>query len=1478
MLPMSLASEEAKQMQQQARREMAITMSSLPSSGGGGGQSAAGNSVLAIGPRKEDVRFVPLSSMAGSKSCNITFSNIQPGTTTGVPHQIQGTLKSKLTAVNVVPKTLNSGTVTSGTTTGSAPLFQLVPSPNNPNQPLVAILAPPRKTMGGAGAVPSNAKPVVIRSGPALNKAQLTIQNGIATMTTTPAPAPAPAPAAAAAGTSGPAPSRSLLVKSELPQKAAPVAAVQIPAAGGAGQISLLANPLKPRAPLILSKVAVDKLQLKFNQFKANPKSIILGKSSQVKRVLPVPGGSNISSIRNSSVDEKDSKKPVIPIKPPVPLVAEEVPKTMPTNNNNNNNNYTSNGKSLIKPKPSSIKAVPLPASQDIITPKTPPKVKEPEAKIKEPEAKIKEPEAKTPPKQPNQPAEAANLHLLKEQKAEFKEFAQEHPKPQQPETLENSKPRQPEARELPKLQQLEAKDLPKSPKLQRSKSFVAVAGQTPPVASSSERRHSVAIMAKEVDVIEEPSAPIETITIEDDDEDSEEEIIQKEIILPILPAGITISTTTKSGARSQLVKKNFSVTTISSSKKTSSSASSTSNSDVEEIPAPVKNIEKEISLLPGISIIKAETLPLSKEDFERSLRCDEQVPNTPPSSGASSVASDTASPTKPAAERTVSSSHRQHRPPGSRANVLKKSMVQNLPMLRWRGQQPAKLQNSSMCFELNRFNLLQLNERCELRQGPASYFERALLDRPSRRPTGSIHPLLYLCQRCNCHGPAADFLAPHYCSLCCVRRAQKRRLPPNSSQPETKMSRAKMEPQANNNNKHQQSKPLADIELHRPKDNDKLRKPFRWSEYLKAKGRDVAAPIHLFVNPFPISPNCFERGMKLEAIDPENCSLFCVCSIAEVRGYRLKLTFDGYSSMYDFWVNADSQDIFPPGWCDETGRLLQAPRDYCPERFSWSRYLVKTNSKAAPRALFAHLTMPHQTGVSNGFAVGMHLEAEDLNDTGKICVATVADILDERVRVHFDGWDDCYDLWVHVSSPYIHPCGWHENRQQLIVPPDFKTTVFSWPDYIADVGGVAAPKHLFQPRQPMEYQARMKLEVVDQRNPCLIRPATIVTRKGYRVQIHLDCWPSEYYFWLEDDSPDLHPIGWCEATSHDLETPPGYLQATPLMPCDVDGCRGFGNAKRFNLNVHALRDCCPYAPENWRQWRSKTVKPARVSPDKIRRGVPTKQSRKKVTSEDRQLPFEEGVPPKVAKKRPTPPPCAEERKVKKHKAMVAVDVKKEEQKLDPCARTLNIAKSFLKDYGPQFLQNYRLWRQNSTLNQEQIRTNPLHWTTWDVYEFMERAMDSADIARVIFEHEIDGRALLMLGRQELDKYLNLKVGPAAKLYSLIMNLRIAVVCKFETNSTGLGINFSELEHLKEDKVEDEPESSKVQGRSNGWSKMEHNQELFESEEDDEDDDVVLDSEDFLSVKPSGRLVIDEDTDVGMMQQLDVCRPMTTAS
>lgn len=81
-------------------------------------------------------------------------------------------------------------------------------------------------------------------------------------------------------------------------------------------------------------------------------------------------------------------------------------------------------------------------------------------------------------------------------------------------------------------------------------------------------------------------------------------------------------------------------------------------------------------------------------------------------------------------------------------------------------------------------------------------------------------------------------------------------------------------------------------------------------------------APSELFVTAMPKTQNTFEIGQKLEAIDPQNSSLFCVCTIVEKCGYRIKLRFDGYPATYDFWVSADSMNIFPAGWCSKTGEI----------------------------------------------------------------------------------------------------------------------------------------------------------------------------------------------------------------------------------------------------------------------------------------------------------------------------------------------------------------------------------------------------------------------------------------------------------------------------------------------------------------------------------------------------------------------------
>jgi hypothetical protein len=75
-----------------------------------------------------------------------------------------------------------------------------------------------------------------------------------------------------------------------------------------------------------------------------------------------------------------------------------------------------------------------------------------------------------------------------------------------------------------------------------------------------------------------------------------------------------------------------------------------------------------------------------------------------------------------------------------------------------------------------------------------------------------------------------------------------------------------------------------------------------------------------------------------------------------------------------------------------------------------------------------------------------------------------------------------------------------------------------------------------------------MKMEIVDRKNPLLIRPATVLDVNSYEMKVLYDGWPLIYAFWMEDDNVDIHPVRWAEKTNHPIEFPPSELTFTKYM------------------------------------------------------------------------------------------------------------------------------------------------------------------------------------------------------------------------------------------------------------------------------------------------------------------------------------------
>lgn len=69
-----------------------------------------------------------------------------------------------------------------------------------------------------------------------------------------------------------------------------------------------------------------------------------------------------------------------------------------------------------------------------------------------------------------------------------------------------------------------------------------------------------------------------------------------------------------------------------------------------------------------------------------------------------------------------------------------------------------------------------------------------------------------------------------------------------------------------------------------------------------------------------------FRLGMKLEAVDLMEPRLVCVATVTRIVHRLLKIHFDGWEDEYDQWVDCESPDLYPVGWCQLTGYQLQPP------------------------------------------------------------------------------------------------------------------------------------------------------------------------------------------------------------------------------------------------------------------------------------------------------------------------------------------------------------------------------------------------------------------------------------------------------------------------------------------------------------------------------------------------------------------------
>ncbi|XP_004635148.1 sex comb on midleg-like protein 2 [Octodon degus] len=96
-------------------------------------------------------------------------------------------------------------------------------------------------------------------------------------------------------------------------------------------------------------------------------------------------------------------------------------------------------------------------------------------------------------------------------------------------------------------------------------------------------------------------------------------------------------------------------------------------------------------------------------------------------------------------------------------------------------------------------------------------------------------------------------------------------------------------------------------------------------------KGSEVAPATFFKKEPSKPPANNFKVGMKLEATDRKNPYFICPATVGAIKGDEIYITFDGWSGGFDYWCKYYSREIFPIGWCCLTGDVLQPPGNQVP-------------------------------------------------------------------------------------------------------------------------------------------------------------------------------------------------------------------------------------------------------------------------------------------------------------------------------------------------------------------------------------------------------------------------------------------------------------------------------------------------------------------------------------------------------------------
>ncbi|XP_045146696.1 sex comb on midleg-like protein 2 [Echinops telfairi] len=525
-------------------------------------------------------------------------------------------------------------------------------------------------------------------------------------------------------------------------------------------------------------------------------------------------------------------------------------------------------------------------------------------------------------------------------------------------------------------------------------------------------------------------------------------------------------------------------------------------------------------------------------------------------------------------------------------------------------------------------------------------------------------------------------------------------------------------------------------------KDGDLLQPPLgyqmnvsSWPMFLlrTLSGSEMAAATLFKKEPPKPAQNNFKVGMKLEAIDRKNPYLICPATIGAVRGNDIYITFDGWSGAFDYWCSYDSRDIFPAGWCRMTGDVLQHPGDnvyqhsmQCPQKTEPES--IQQTKKTRTKSL-AQMTVSKKGNSLKNYTSKKKTQKE--NNISILCSTSETD-------VNFD------------ASNYSFP------HDKDIFPGTSKIVMSTVCVYVNKHGNPGP--HLDQ---------RKIQQLPDHFGP---GPVNIVLQRT--VQACVDCaiQTKTVFGFLKPDHRGGEVItAWFDGESHFVQLPPVNSASFVLRFLETF-CQ--------SLQCDNLLSSQPFS-----SYRSNTHSPEEHDNDSEKEDL----LRKKCIKRSQQKLFDFPISPKLPKTSML---------FLKERLMTPEGNDKPKDLFPGFFKTLDTPFSFNPVKSPTRnpvdtqISNIPSFpfsitsAANSSIGmrytfgpdpmKQTFFKEPSSWSVEEVIQFMRETdpKTTALLEDLFREHEIDGKALLLLKSDMVMKYLGLKLGPALKLCHYIEKLK----------------------------------------------------------------------------------------------------------